>query len=1049
MRWFVNWGVLVIVSLATPLLAQTTLDYPVGERHAYHYDSGIRPNQAEVTNVVSEHLVQVDGAAWLRLYFGDVELEPGSFVRITSQLDNEIQELDARGLAMWSNSSAYFNGDSVFIELVAAAKTRQNRLVIEEVAREMAVNPLGGCTYPCGICGGDKRVSSNENWSGRLFPVGCTASVWNEQSCLVSAGHCMTTGLIIQFNVPNSNPNCSINNPPVADQFPIITTDSVNGGVGNDWAVMTTGTNNLGQTIFDRYGLLRPIASTGPIVNQSVAVWGFGIDNQCTLSQTQQTDGGSVNSVSGTFFSHTVDITCGSSGSAVIRTGEILGIVTHCPCPGAATRVDLAAFAAARDALCGQPTGACCFTDGTCTVETSDDCNAFGGTYQGDGSPCFNPGPLQTFVSTPGVAIPDGNPVGVSDTITVPGPGSIIGDVNVDLTINHTWVGDLCVTLTHNNKTVTLIARPGLVPDVCDGTGSCCGCDEDNYDDIILDDEGTGGAIENQCAFNLTSLPNYTPNEALSAFDGQDKAGPWTITVTDLFPADAGTLVQWSLHIAEGIPKCSQRPTTGACCVSGACSIETEADCISLGGAYEGDGTSCSPNPCQQPQAGACCLPGDFCAVVSSFTCTDLGGTYQGDGTSCSPDPCVPPIGACCLTDGTCLVLSPDDCNLISGIYQGDGTNCSPNPCTQPTTGACCFQGGSCSEETQADCKNAGGAYQGDGTDCATTICRECLSDADCDDGDPCNGLETCVGGICQPVIPLDCDDGNPCTDDFCIPGVGCVNDPSPAGSPCEDGDACTIGDICDGNGFCQPGIPLDCDDGNPCTIDSCDAGVCVNDPEPVGTPCDDGDPCTIDDFCDGGGGCAGGPPPDCDDGNPCTDDFCDPGVGCVNIPNDALCDDGDPCTDDFCDPGAGGCNNTPITPCCGNGVPEVGEDCANCPADVQCPPGEECVAGVCEPPPNTADISGPLGAGFPDGCVDAFDLGTLLGAWCSDASDDPDPPGDVDPPCEGCVSPNFALADITGPDDMPDGCVDAFDLAKLLARWCSVVGGNPCGTCF
>ncbi len=92
------------------------------------------------------------------------------------------------------------------------------------------------------------------------------------------------------------------------------------------------------------------------------------------------------------------------------------------------------------------------------------------------------------------------------------------------------------------------------------------------------------------------------------------------------------------------------------------------------------------------------------------------------------------------------------------------------------------------------------------------------------------------------------------------------------------------------------------------------------------------------------------------------------------------------------------------------------------------------------------ADINGPLGV--PDGCVDAFDLGTLLGAWCSAASD-PDPPGDIDPPCEGCTSPNFALADISGPGNVPDGCVDAFDLAKLLAEWCSVAGGNPCGTCF
>ena len=96
----------------------------------------------------------------------------------------------------------------------------------------------------------------------------------------------------------------------------------------------------------------------------------------------------------------------------------------------------------------------------------------------------------------------------------------------------------------------------------------------------------------------------------------------------------------------------------------------------------------------------------------------------------------------------------------------------------------------------------------------------------------------------------------------------------------------------------------------------------------------------------------------------------------------------------------------------------------------------------------STADISGPLGAGFPDGCVDAFDLAVVLGAWCS-AAGDPDPPGDIDPPCEDCASPIFALADISGAAGVADGCVDAFDLGKLLANWCSVAGGNPCGTCF
>ncbi|MCZ6811609.1 MAG: hypothetical protein O7D97_06345, partial [Planctomycetota bacterium] len=79
-----------------------------------------------------------------------------------------------------------------------------------------------------------------------------------------------------------------------------------------------------------------------------------------------------------------------------------------------------------------------------------------------------------------------------------------------------------------------------------------------------------------------------------------------------------------------------------------------------------------------------------------------------------------------------------------------------------------------------------------------------------------------------------------------------------------------------------------------------------------------------------------------------------------------------------------------------------------------------------------------------PDGCVDAFDLGAMLGAWCS-AVNDPIPPS---PPCDNCSHANLAIADISGASNAPDGCIDAFDLAKLLAEWCSAAGGNPCGTC-
>jgi len=108
-----------------------------------------------------------------------------------------------------------------------------------------------------------------------------------------------------------------------------------------------------------------------------------------------------------------------------------------------------------------------------------------------------------------------------------------ITDVDIDLDISHTSLGDLCVTVEHGGTTVTLIQRPGdgEVLD-CDMTG-CCGCSQDNYARIILDDEGIGGAIEDQCVLNLSSPPNYTPNNPLSAFDGMNSAGSWTITVND------------------------------------------------------------------------------------------------------------------------------------------------------------------------------------------------------------------------------------------------------------------------------------------------------------------------------------------------------------------------------------------------------------------------------------------------------------------------------------------------------------------------------------
>ena len=85
------------------------------------------------------------------------------------------------------------------------------------------------------------------------------------------------------------------------------------------------------------------------------------------------------------------------------------------------------------------------------------------------------------------------------------------------------------------------------------------------------------------------------------------------------------------------------------------------------------------------------------------------------------------------------------------------------------------------------------------------------------DDGGPEAGDSA---GDVTACSPGGCDDGDPCTDDSCGLDAICAHLPA-VGPACDDGDACTVGDTCGLLG-CEPGKVSDCDDGDPCTGDSC-----------------------------------------------------------------------------------------------------------------------------------------------------------------------------------------------------------------------------------
>src|SRR5262245_29718095 len=166
--------------------------------------------------------------------------------------------------------------------------------------------------------------------------------------------------------------------------------------------------------------------------------------------------------------------------------------------------------------------------------------------------------------------------------------------------------------------------------------------------------------------------------------------------------------------------------------------------------------------------------------------------------------------------------------------------------------------------------------------------CR-CTSNADCDDRNVCDGIETCQAGVCVPGTALACDDGNSCTRD-CDPLQGCVNTPLPDGTGCDDADLCTQNDRCQG-GTCR-GAPRNCNDGNPCTTDTCEPSTgCVRTPVASGAPCNDQNACTVGDACLRGA-CVGASAVTCPSSGPCTVGSCDPTRGCILL--NAI--DGTPC---------------------------------------------------------------------------------------------------------------------------------------------------------
>jgi hypothetical protein len=311
-------------------------------------ESGPIKSTLKDRGIVYAEQVHIAGAPWIRLKFDQAILgEHGpngsaSLLRITSMLDGGQQLMNAAHLQQWSYTSAYFNGDTVLVEVIADPDAAPSHISINHAWAGLAPEPGGGIASLCGV---DNRVLSNDPAQGRLFPIGCTAWLFNDfNRTFLTAGHCTNSaGSVVQFNVPLSNANGSLNHPPPQHQYPVdlSSVQFTNGGAGNDWQYFGCFANSTtGLTAYQAQQAFYTLAAAPPAVQnpaQPIRVTGYGTVSSpvsLTWNQVQKTHVAPYSSFVGTLIRYIVDTTGGNSGSPVVDENQqrAIGIHTHAGC---------------------------------------------------------------------------------------------------------------------------------------------------------------------------------------------------------------------------------------------------------------------------------------------------------------------------------------------------------------------------------------------------------------------------------------------------------------------------------------------------------------------------------------------------------------------------------------------------------------------------------------------------------------------------------------------------------------------------------------------
>lgn len=249
-------------------------------------------------------------------------------------------------------------------------------------------------------------------------------------------------------------------------------------------------------------------------------------------------------------------------------------------------------------------------------------------------------------------SIPETGTVGsMTNEITVPDDFEIT-DINVNIELDHSWVGDLDVTLESPSGTVVqLVNRMG---------GNSC--QSDGFSGTI-DDLGPGD-LTTSCAGNGSDITGiFFSTDPLSNFNGEFTAGPWLLTIVDNVSGDDGYLLAWSMDIDGIIP-----PTL----------VELELDAsgnhtVDPNDIDNGSSDNCGVTLTASPASFTCA---DFGPQSITLTATDPSGNTSNCSTTVEVIDNIDPDAQC--QDHTLVLDGSGAATLTTGdINNGSSDNCS------------------------------------------------------------------------------------------------------------------------------------------------------------------------------------------------------------------------------------------------------------------------------------------------------------------------------------------------------------------------------------